>query len=98
MTAATDPSENDLLDALPDAVWPRRSPRLESVEVPLGKVACESSDTVRYVFFPTVSLSYLTAEAESTGIAVIGHEGVVGSSLFLDGESTLGAAVVRSVL
>ena len=38
MAHATDPLENHLLAALPDAEWQRWLPQLEPIEMPLGEV------------------------------------------------------------
>jgi CRP-like cAMP-binding protein len=51
------------------------------------------------VYFPTtaiVSLLYVMENGASAEIAVVGHEGVVGISLFMGGESTPSRAVVQS--
>jgi CRP-like cAMP-binding protein len=51
------------------------------------------------VFFPTnaiVSLLYVMEDGASAEIAVVGHEGVVGVSIFMGGESTTSRAVVQS--
>jgi CRP-like cAMP-binding protein len=52
-----------------------------------------------HVYFPTtaiVSLLYVMEDGASAEIAVVGHEGVVGVSLFMGGESTTSRAVVQS--
>ena len=93
-----DPRRNLLLAALPEAeaLW---LPNLEPVELPLGKVLYESGTTMSHVFFPTtaiVSLLYVMEDGASGEIAVVGHEGIVGVSLFMGGESTPSRAVVQS--
>jgi len=89
---------NLLLAALPEAeaLW---LPNLEPVDLPLGKVLYESGSTMSHVFFPTtaiVSLLYVMEDGASGEIAVVGHEGIVGVSLFMGGESTPSRAVVQS--
>ncbi len=67
--------------------------------MPLGSVLYESGARMSYVYFPTgsiVSLLYVTVSGESAEIAVTGHEGLVGISLFMGGESTPSRAVVQS--
>lgn len=99
MSTGTDPRENLLLAALPDAEWHRWLPQLEAVEMPLGKVLYESGDTMRYVYFPTtsiVSLLYVMESGASAEIAVVGSEGIVGIAIFMGGESTPSRAVVQS--
>jgi len=54
---------------------------------------------MQHVFFPTtsiVSLLYVMEDGASAEIAIVGHEGVVGISLFMGGESTPSRAVVQS--
>jgi CRP-like cAMP-binding protein len=99
MTPATDPRDNRLLAALPDAEWERWRPQLELVEMPLGKVLYESGSTLTHVYFPTssiVSLLYVLEDGASAEIAVVGREGIVGISLFMGGASTPSRAVVQS--
>ena len=93
------PLQNHLLAALPPAIQQRLFPMLELVPLPLGKVLYESGDTMRYVYFPTdsiVSLLYVMESGASAEISVVGHDGVVGVSLFMGGESTPSRAVVRT--
>lgn len=93
------PHENLLLAALPDAELARWLPHLELVEMPLGIVLCESGNTLGHVYFPTtaiVSLLYVMEDGASAEIAVVGHEGIVGISLFMGGESTPSRALVQS--
>ncbi|MGQ6550399.1 Crp/Fnr family transcriptional regulator [Serratia sp. IR-2025] len=72
---------------------------LTRVELPLGKVLYESGDTLTHVYFPAtaiVSLLYVMEDGASAEIAVVGHEGIVGVSLFMGGGSTPSRAVVQS--
>ena len=90
---------NQLLDALPAAEWLRWQPQLELVDLPLGMVLYESGSTMGHVYFPTsaiVSLLYVLENGASAEIAVVGHEGVVGISIFMGGGSTPSRAVVQS--
>lgn len=99
MAAASDPKTNRLLAALPEAEWARWLPQLEEVELRLGHVMHESGIALDYVYFPTsaiVSLLYVMEDGASAEIAVVGHEGIVGVSLFMGGESTPSRAVVQS--
>jgi CRP-like cAMP-binding protein len=87
------------LAALPDAEWQRWLPELEAVDMPLGKVLYESGNKLSHVYFPTtsiISLLYVMEDGASAEIAVVGHEGIVGISLFMGGESTPSRAVVQS--
>jgi len=72
---------------------------MEPVDMPLGKVLYESGSKLTHVYFPTtsiVSLLYVLEDGASAEIAVVGHEGIVGISLFMGGESTPSRAVVQS--
>lgn len=94
-----DPRANSLLAALPDAEWQRWLPQLEWVTMPLGQVMYESGREMSHVYFPIsaiVSLLCVMENGSSAEIAVVGHEGVVGISLFMGGESTPSRAVVQS--
>lgn len=98
-TAARTTRGNQLLDALPAAEWLRWQPQLELVDLPLGTVLYESGSTMGHVYFPTsaiVSLLYVLENGASAEIAVVGHEGVVGISIFMGGGSTPSRAVVQS--
>lgn len=99
MPERLDPRRNQLLAALPDAEWQRWQAQLEWVAMPLGEVMYESGRALSHVYFPTtaiVSLLYVLEDGASAEIAVVGHEGVVGISLFMGGESTPSRAVVQS--
>jgi CRP-like cAMP-binding protein len=99
MASTADPRQNRLLAALPDDEWARWLPHMEEVDLPLGKVLYESGSTLSHVYFPTTSIVSLLDELEdgaSAEFAVFGHEGIVGISLFMGGESTPSRAVVQS--
>jgi CRP-like cAMP-binding protein len=102
LSTPNDPSnarQNQLLAALPEAEWARWQDQLEAVEMPLGQVLYESGSTLSHAYFPTtaiVSLLYVMEDGASAEIAVVGHEGLVGISLFMGGASTPSRAVVQS--
>jgi len=99
MPNVLDPKANDLLRALPEAEWSRWQPKLEPVELALGQVVYEAGRTLTHVSFPTtaiVSLLNVLEDGASAEIAVVGHEGILGISLFMGGESTPSRAVVQS--
>jgi CRP-like cAMP-binding protein len=94
-----DPRHNSLLAALPSAEWERWQGQLEPVDLPLGKVLYEPGSKLTHVYFPTtaiVSLLYVMEDGASAEIAVVGHEGIVGISLFMGGETTPSRALVQS--
>ncbi|APV50313.1 Crp/Fnr family transcriptional regulator [Betaproteobacteria bacterium GR16-43] len=91
--------DNQLLAALSAVELKRLRPHLERVEMPLGEVVYESGRHLDHVYFPTdsiVSLLYVLENGASAEIAVVGHEGVVGVSIFMGGETTPSRAVVQS--
>jgi len=93
------PHQNHLLDALPASDYERLAPHLELIPLRLGDVLYESGARLRHVYFPTtsiLSLLYVMEDGASAEIAVVGHDGVVGVSLFMGGESTTSRAVVQS--
>lgn len=99
MHVAANFEANGLLAALPETERARWMPQLEDVDMPLGQVIYESGTTLSHVYFPTtaiVSLLYVMEDGASAEIAVVGHEGIVGVSLFMGGESTPSRAVVQS--
>nr|WP_233224591.1 Crp/Fnr family transcriptional regulator [Thiomonas sp. X19] len=90
---------NQLLAALPDAVFQRWLPQLERVEMPLGQALYESGMTLSHAYFPTtaiISLLYATEDGASNEIAVVGNEGILGVPLFMGGGSTPSRGVVQS--
>jgi CRP-like cAMP-binding protein len=90
---------NHLLAVLPAQEWARWQPLLEPVDLPLGAVLYESGARMSHVYFPTsaiVSLLYVLEDGASAEIAVVGHEGIVGVSLFMGGETTPSRAIVQS--
>ena len=97
--SADAPRQNHLLAALPVADWDRIRAHMELRPMPLGHVLYESGSTMRHVYFPTtsiVSLLYVMEDGASAEIAIVGHEGIVGISLFMGGETTPSRAIVQS--
>ncbi len=93
------PNENHLLAALPTAELERLEPHLELIHMPLGDVLCESGGRLHYVYFPTsaiISLHYILENGASSEIAGVGNEGMLGTSLFMGGETTPSWATVQT--
>ena len=98
-SSTPDPKQNHLIAALPTNVQNRLFPNLELVHLPLGKVLYESGDILRYAYFPTdsiISLLYVMEDGASAEISVVGNEGILGTALFMGGESTPSRAIVQS--
>jgi CRP-like cAMP-binding protein len=99
MSRMHDPNQNHLLAALLDVEFDRLAPHLELVPMLLGDVLCESGAKLQYAYFPTtaiVSLHYLLENGNSSEIAGVGNEGVLGISLFMGGNTTPSRAVVQT--
>jgi CRP-like cAMP-binding protein len=93
------PQQNHLLAALPTDEQARVFPYLKKISLPLGKVLYEPGGILRQVYFPTdaiVSLLYVMQNGASAEISVVGNEGLVGTAVFMGGESTPSRAIVQS--
>lgn len=80
------PTENRILAALPRAEYERLFPHLERVHLPQGKVLWGAGDLVRRAYFVTrgmVSLLSITEDGETTEVAMVGNEGMVGIPIIL---------------
>ncbi|WP_245184882.1 Crp/Fnr family transcriptional regulator [Halomonas salinarum] len=91
--------QNALLGMLPREELESLLPSFEKVTLTLGQSLCESGQQMSHVYFPIdaiVSLLCVMEDGASTEIAVVGHEGVVGVSLFMGGETTPSRAIVQS--
>ena len=98
MNIPRDLKQNELLAALPSDVLLRWKPHLEWLDMRLGQVLYLSGETPQYVFFPTtaiVSLLFVSESGATSGIAVVGREGLVGISTFMGGGSTPSRAEVQ---
>ena len=99
MPTSPNPLQNHILNALPHLERERLFPHLKLVPMPLGGVLYESGAALRHIYFPTnsiVSLLYVMQDGASAEIAVVGHEGAIGVSLFMGGETTPSRAIVQS--
>lgn len=94
-----DPKQNRILASLPALDYERMLPDLEFIPMPLGWTMSESGDHVNFLHFPTtgiVSLIYDLENGESSEIALVGNEGMVGVSIFMGGESMPSSTEVQS--
>lgn len=92
------PRQNHLLASLPEGIVERLSPHLELVSMPLGEVLCESGGQLQHAYFPTtaiLSIHYVTESGASCEIAGVGNEGILGTSLFMGGNTTPSRAAVQ---
>ncbi len=98
MLSHPNPSQNQLLAALPTADFERLAPHLEGVPLRVGEVLYEPGGRMLHAYFPTdavVSLHYVTESGEAAETAGVGNEGVVGIALFMGGDTTPSSAVVQ---
>lgn len=99
MAFSSDPRRNKLIAALPRAEWLRWVPHLEYVDLPQGLVLYEPGCHLRHVYFPVsgvISKLYVTKDGATSELAVVGNEGVIGTTLFLGGDTTINQALVLS--
>src|SRR3970282_2363774 len=85
--------------ARPGAGLERLAGPLERVPMRLGDMLYEPSEQLQHAYFPVsciVSLHYVMATGASASVAGVGHEGMVGISLFMGGNTTPGSAVGRT--
>ncbi len=91
--------QNHLLAAMTENQWQQWAPDMEEVDFSLNQVLYESGKVPAYMYFPTtaiVSLLYMTQNGDSSEVAVVGNDGVVGISLVLSGSDTPNQALVQS--
>lgn len=80
------PLANQLLAALPAAVYRRLLPRLEAITLAVDEVLFPISAPLRYAYFPTDGIVAVSYAVEVGTMAVawpVGREGMVGISSFL---------------
>jgi CRP-like cAMP-binding protein len=92
------PSQNHLLAALPATELDNLIPHLELIHVSPGDILCEAGDQLPYAYFPAsaiISLHYILENGDSSEIANVGREGMLGVSLLMGGETTSSRATVQ---
>ena len=95
--AVPNPAQNHLLCALPLATFERLRPHLQPVTVSTGQTILEANQHISHGYFLTnsiVSLLYTTENGATAEMALVGNDGIVGTPIFLGGESTCARAVV----
>jgi CRP-like cAMP-binding protein len=98
MHDTTDARENHLLACLPEAVWQRLAPSFERVTLQARAPLYEAGQVLSYAYFPAgamVSLMVMSESGASSESALVGHDGMVGLTVLLGGESTCSRAVVQ---
>ncbi len=97
-TVLSQPRDNHLFATLPRKDAARLLPHLMPVRWALGTVLAAPHQPPAYLYFPTtalVSLVYTTASGLTADIGVVGHDGVVGTTLFMGGTTMPHGALVR---
>jgi CRP-like cAMP-binding protein len=93
------PTQNRLLAALPDAELALILAQLEPIALPIGKMLYEPGEQLSHAYFPTTaiaSLQYVMESGASAETAGVGREGMIGTALFMGGNSTPSSAVVQT--
>ena len=88
--------QNRILAAVPLNHYARLSEHLTPVDLSAGQVICEAGDSLDFVYFPTTCTTSLvshTADGDSSDLAMMGRDGMVGFSLVL-GSSSMNHRVV----
>lgn len=88
--------QNRILAAVPLNHYARLSEHLTPVDLSAGQVICEAGDSLDFVYFPTTCTTSLvshTADGDSSELAMMGRDGMVGFSLVL-GSSSMNHRVV----
>lgn len=86
MTAMREATRNLLLDAIADDEWERLSADLASVTLSAGQILHRPDVAIRDAYFPVsavVSKLYLMEDGSSSGVGLVGRDGMVGLSLIL---------------
>ena len=90
--------QNRILAGIPWVHYARIQEHLKPVDLSQGQVFVEAGKPLEFVYFPTsctVSLVSHTADGDSSELAMIGREGMVGISLILGNGSVNHRAVVQ---
>jgi CRP-like cAMP-binding protein len=92
-------ANNRLLATLPRAELERMEHALEPVSIPVGAVLYEPGQTIQHVYFPTtaiISRIYVTEAGNSSAIAMIGNEGMIGAFALMGSKTSPNRAVANT--
>jgi CRP-like cAMP-binding protein len=93
----TDRSPNHLLSSLSPEDYERLAPYLHAVRLGLGEVIDQGRSDFTYAYFPTTCVISLICDMEDGATAEVGltgNDGMLGTSLFLGGNTTSNRAIV----
>jgi CRP-like cAMP-binding protein len=99
MTCLHHPHQNNLLAALNGTEYTNLLAHLEPVEMLLGQVIYQPGIQQTYVYFPTsmiVTIFNVMEDGSTTEIGMVGNDGIVGTHLFMGGETTTSSAIVQT--
>lgn len=91
-------ARNGLLETLSNEECDRLRSDLQAVELPVGKVLYEAGSPQPCMYFlrsAVVSMMYTSHNGDCVEIAMIGREGLVGTAVLMDCQSTPSSAVVQ---
>jgi CRP-like cAMP-binding protein len=100
-SAAISVDGNQLLATLPASELEALRPHLDRVYLARGTCLYEFGESLSHAYFPTrgmVSLGHTSANGDSSELAVVGPEGVIGVEAFLGAEKAGHRAVAQTML
>jgi len=89
---------NQLLASLPPGIASLLQPRIETVDLDVGKTLYEAGTVLSHVYFPVTAVVSLVSNLQDGAcaeVAMVGREGVVGVCAFMGGSKALSGAVVQ---
>lgn len=92
-----DPLQNQLLCALGPEDREHLLPNLQPVMFAAGQVICQPGTRISWGYFlidSVISLLYTMESGSTAEMGLVGNDGILGTSIFLGGESTCNSAVV----
>jgi CRP-like cAMP-binding protein len=78
------PSGNEILHAIPEGEYNRLRPELEFVQLPHHHILHQAGERMEFAYFLNEGLASLvvpTSDGRSVEVAIVGHEGIVGTPL-----------------
>jgi CRP-like cAMP-binding protein len=93
------PLENRILNALPDSEREQLLAQMEPFALNHSAVLYDIGDRVEHVYFPNsgmVSLISHTEEGETLEVGIVGYEGIIGLSVFLESYESQYRTLVQS--
>lgn len=90
--------KNHILSALPDDVYQRLLPHLESVELTNGKVLYEIDEVIEHLYFPTNAMISLVTQMEDgkiVEVGIVGNDGMSGISSLMGKDKSYERAIVQ---